>query len=449
MGRYFGTDGIRGVVNESLDAIVAYRAGAAAATTLIEISGRTPLIVIGKDTRISSDMLESALVAGICSAGGNVMPLGVLPTPAVAHLTVTLSADMGIVISASHNSFEHNGIKMFNSQGFKLPDETEARIEELIDSPETAHKKTHGDIGRVINDDGRGAEIYIAYLLSLSEGGLDDIHVAVDCANGAASETAARLFSKLGVRFELISDHPNGVNINDGCGSTHMERLSAIVKAGDFDLGIAFDGDADRCLAVDENGDFVDGDKIMGICARAMMQEGRLLNDSMVATVMSNLGLHEYSNKEGINLLCAAVGDRNVLEMMHQEGCNIGGEQSGHLIFLDEMTTGDGQLAAVKLLGYLAKSGRKLSELCADIPQYPQVLINVPITGGNEAKDAVMNDKRLQTAVVQAQESLGGDGRVLVRPSGTEALIRVMVEAKTSIMAQNTAESLVDLIKLL
>jgi phosphoglucosamine mutase len=448
MGRYFGTDGIRGVVNETLTADLAYRAGAAAATVLAETRHKRPLIVIGRDTRISGDMLQAALTAGICSAGGDVIPLGVLPTPAIAYLTVQKKADLGIVISASHNPYEHNGIKMFNDSGYKVPDEIEARIEDLIDGIYPTAIKTHGEMGRVIDDEGRGADAYVEYLAGKAEGPISGLRVAVDCSNGAASATAAKLFSHFAIDFELLSDHPNGVNINDKCGSTHMQRLCDFVVSGGFDLGIAFDGDADRCLIVDETGREIDGDRIMAMCGSYLQARGRLRQNAIVATVMSNMGLHEFGRNSGIDILCANVGDRNVLAMMQEKGCSLGGEQSGHIIFLDDATTGDGQLAAVKILSIVAASGKTVSELVDGVPQSPQVLLHCPIAGGNEAKARIMADPALQKAIADEQETLGDSGRILVRPSGTEALIRVMVEAKSQQTAQTCAERLFNLIKL-
>ena len=450
MGKYFGTDGIRGVVNETLDAELAYKVGNAAATVLLDAAAggeKRPLILIGKDTRVSSDMLEAALIAGICSSGANVLPLGVLPTPAVAYLTVRLGAQMGIVISASHNPFEHNGIKIFNGQGFKLPDALEERIERMVDGIEACPKKTYGGLGRVVHDDGRATEMYIDYLAAAATAEIRGLRIAVDCANGAASKTAGHLFEKFDIEFELLHDHPNGVNINDNCGSTHIDQLRTIVRAGAYDVGLAFDGDADRCIAVDEKGDVVDGDKMMAIMGLWMKARGLLKNDAIVATVMSNIGFHEFAGNHGIDLLCAAVGDRNVLEMMQARGCSLGGEQSGHIIFLDDATTGDGQLAAVRFLSVLASSGKPLSALAGDVPQYPQVLLNAEITGGNGPKDAIMNSLQLQAAVAGEEKKLGGAGRILVRPSGTEALIRVMVEAKTEETAMEAAEILINMIK--
>mgnify|MGYP001184837248 CR=1 FL=1 len=452
MGKYFGTDGIRGIVNESLDAMLAFKIGCAAATLLTENAqpgGKKPLILIGKDTRISSDMLEASLIAGICSSGADVMPLGVMPTPAVAYLTVREKADLGIVISASHNPFEHNGIKIFGGGGFKLPDALEERIERIIDGQEPCVLKTHGEIGRVRPDDGRMLQTYIDYLASAAECDVSGLRIAVDCANGAASVTARRLFEKLGVECAVLCDQPDGVNINDGCGSTHIERLSAFVREGGYDLGFAFDGDADRCLVVDETGAVVDGDRMMSVLGLAMKRSGRLKNDRIVATVMSNMGFHAFAREHGITLECAAVGDRNVLERMLECGAVLGGEQSGHIIFLDSATTGDGQLAAVKFLSVVAASGLPVSRLAATFEQYPQVMVNVPVRGGNAAKEAIMQSPKLKEAIREQEAALGPAGRVLVRPSGTEALIRVMAEAKNADAAKKAVETLASLIKLL
>ncbi|MEA4895490.1 MAG: phosphoglucosamine mutase [Oscillospiraceae bacterium] len=431
MGKYFGTDGIRGIVNKGLDAALAFRVGQATAMVLSEEKGggRRPFVTIGKDTRISGDMLEAAITAGLCSAGADVMALGVIPTPAVAFITTDCGADAGIVISASHNPFEHNGIKIFNSRGFKLSDELENKIERLIDSDELLPEKQYGDIGRVLNRGHECVDRYVEHIVSVSEGHIGKLKVMIDCSNGAAARTVSDIFGRFPLNLELIKDHPNGCNINDNCGSTHIEGLGRMVVAGGFDLGIAFDGDADRCLAVDENGQLVDGDKIMAICGKAMAAEGKLKKNAIVATVMSNLGFHEYCASNGIDLHCAAVGDRNVLEMMIENDFNLGGEQSGHMIFLDYATTGDGQLAAVRFLDVLSRSGRKLSELASEIPTYPQVLRNISIEGGNAVKERIMSDEGLKMMIDSEQRALGTTGRILVRPSGTEALIRIMVEA--------------------
>ena len=351
MGKLFGTDGIRGVANETLDAKLAYRVGQAAAISLCDDPGTKPTVVIGKDTRISSDMLEGALVAGLTACGCNAILLGVVPTPAVAYLTIYLHADAGVVISASHNPYEHNGIKMFSSEGFKLNDALEARIEELILQDGELPVKTHGEIGQVMSGS-FAAEYYLDHLASTVEG-LEPLRVLIDCANGAASTTARYLFGRFPLEAEYLNDKPNGVNINSGCGSTHLEALCDAVKAGGYDLGIAFDGDADRCLTVDEQGCVIDGDKMMAICAAEMEKKGRLHGGGFVATVMSNIGLHKYCAEHGLRLLCASVGDRNVLELMQKEGMRLGGEQSGHIIFLDYMPTGDGQLAALQFLSLI------------------------------------------------------------------------------------------------
>lgn len=438
MGKLFGTDGIRGVANETLTCELAYRVGQATALVLSENKSGKPTVVIGTDTRISSDMLENALLAGLCACGCNVVRLGVISTPAVAYLTVFFKADAGIVISASHNPYEHNGIKMFSAQGFKLNDALEEKIESLILSEEPLPVKTHGDLGMTV--DGRHAsEFYIRHLAS-TVGDISDLRVLVDCANGAASTTAQRLFNRFNIAVNFINDNPNGVNINDHCGSTHMEQLAEKVKTNCYDLGIAFDGDADRCLIVDEKGQVVDGDKIMAICANYLHQKGKLAQNGFVATVMSNLGLHKYCSERNLKLLCANVGDRNVLELMQKENMVLGGEQSGHIIFLEHMTTGDGQLAALQFMQILCESGATVSKLASAIERYPQVLINVVGPHDNAAKKALMESQAVQDAIAAGEEMLSGDGRILVRASGTEALIRVMVEAPSEEQANKAAE---------
>lgn len=440
MGKLFGTDGIRGVANETLDCRLAYRVGQAAAISLTKKPGVKPSVVIGKDTRISSDMLEGALIAGLTASGCNVVRLGVIPTPGVAYLTVKLHADAGVVISASHNPFEHNGIKMFSGEGFKLSDALEEEIESLILREGELPVKTGAALGQVM-DGAFTAEQYLDHLAS-TVGQLPRMRVLIDCANGAASATARKLFSRFALNVDYINDTPNGVNINNHCGSTHIEMLAEKVREGGYALGLAFDGDADRCLAVDENGGLIDGDQIMAICADTLTKQGRLTGSGFVATVMSNIGLHKYCAEHGLRLLCAAVGDRNVLEMMQREGMALGGEQSGHIIFLEHMTTGDGQLAALQLLSILAQSGRRASELASAVTRYPQVLLNVCV-GGNDEKKAIMESPLLGEAIRKAEAGLGGNGRVLVRASGTEPLIRVMVEAGSEQTARETAETLV------
>ena len=440
MGKLFGTDGIRGVANETLTCRLAYRVGQAAAISLERADGKRPKVVIGKDTRISSDMLEGALIAGLTASGCNVVRLGVIPTPGVAYLTVKLHADAGVVISASHNPFEHNGIKMFSGEGFKLSDALEEEIESLILREGELPVKTGAALGQVM-DGAFTAEQYLDHLAS-TVGQLPRMRVLIDCANGAASATARKLFSRFALNVDYINDTPNGVNINNHCGSTHIEMLAEKVREGGYALGLAFDGDADRCLAVDENGGLIDGDQIMAICADTLTKQGKLTGSGFVATVMSNIGLHKYCAEHGLRLLCAAVGDRNVLEMMQREGMALGGEQSGHIIFLEHMTTGDGQLAALQLLSILAQSGRRASELASAVTRYPQVLLNVRV-GGNDEKKAIMESPLLGEAIRKAEAGLGGNGRVLVRASGTEPLIRVMVEAGTERQAQAVTETLV------
>ena len=445
MGKLFGTDGIRGVVGENLTAELAYQTGRAVVAVLAQELGRKPLITIGKDTRISSDMLESALIAGICTAGGDVMPFGTIPTPAVAFLTVQEQADAGIVISAAHNPNEHNGIKVFNGKGYKLPDELEAAVEELIQHPERLSVKTHGEIGRRIHGMRQKKKDYIHHLYSSIDCDLTGLRVLVDCANGAASATAPQLFGMLPLQADFIHAEPDGININTACGSTHLESLAQGVVAGKYDLGIAFDGDADRCLLVDENGHTIDGDKIMAVCATELRRLGMLRGNTIVATVMSNLGLHEFCRKNGMTLVCTDVGDRHVLEKMLECDYAIGGEQSGHMIFRRFATTGDGELTALQFLQALRYAGLPASQLASCCPQYPQELINVTVPVA--AKQQIMDSAALWEQVHMQEELLNGNGRILIRPSGTEALIRVMVEAKTEATASQVAVSLADYIK--
>ena len=448
MGKLFGTDGIRGVVNDGLDATLAYKVGMAAARVMAEEKGGgQPRFAIGKDTRISSDLLEGALIAGLCSAGADVLHLGVLPTPAVAWVTVDTGCDAGVVISASHNPFEHNGIKIFNGQGFKLSDELENRIEDIILNDVEVPLKTGGDIGRVIYADQQESQDYIDHLVSTIGSDLAGLHILVDCANGAASATAARLFDRFpDLHTDVIHADPDGVNINNGCGSTHLEHLKAMVKAGGYDLGIAFDGDADRCLMVDETGEEIDGDQVIAACGLDLSEKGELSGGAIVATVMSNLGLHRFCQEHGMALFCTSVGDRNVLEKMEENGYVIGGEQSGHTIFRRYATTGDGQLTALQFLDLLCRSGKKSSQLVAGCKRYPQVLVNIPVAD-KAKKEAIMADEALQAAIDEQERALAGNGRVLVRPSGTEALIRVMVEAQTGEEARTVAGFLANMIK--
>lgn len=448
MGKLFGTDGIRGVVNETLNADLAFEVGCAAAKVLAQDTGKKkPLVAIGKDTRISSDLLEGALIAGLCSAGADVLHLGVIPTPAVAFLTVANKADAGIVISASHNPFEHNGIKIFNGQGFKLSDALENKIEDIVLFNEKSPLCKGADIGKVTYLDQQGSEDYINHLVSTVETDLAGMRILVDCANGAASATAGRLFDRFPkLQSDIINADPNGININKDCGSTHIEALSAMVKAGKYDMGIAFDGDADRCLAVDDEGVLIDGDQVLAICGTDLDSRGELAGKTLVATVMSNLGFRIFAKERGYHLICTDVGDRNVLEEMERGGFVLGGEQSGHTIFRRFATTGDGELTALQLLSVIHRSGKRASELAAMCARYPQVLLNVTVNS-KEKKQEIMASQTLIEAVTQAEARLSDTGRVLVRPSGTEPLVRVMIEAKEEKTAMSEAEKLANLIK--
>ena len=430
MGRLFGTDGARGVAITELTCELAMNIGRAAAIVLTKQKTHKgkARILIGKDTRISSDILESALIAGITSVGADVELLGVVPTPAVAYLVRYYEADAGVMISASHNSVEYNGIKLFSSTGFKLPDEVENEIEALIlDTPEKMTLVDGSDVGRVRTMYGAVSE-YNEHIQSTVGGKFQGLLVAIDCANGSASATAESLFYKFGAEFVYINNEPDGLNINDKCGSTHMEQLVELVKKRGCDVGFAFDGDADRCLAVDEKGNIIDGDKLIAIISRYMKEMGTLKNNTAVVTVMSNLGFHRFMNENKIDTVCTKVGDRYVLEEMLNSGYNIGGEQSGHIIFLDHATTGDGQLTAVQTLELLSKCKRPLSQLVKDIPDFPQLLVNVKIT--EDKKGLWDKTQKITDVIAQAEQAMGENGRILVRESGTEPLVRVMIEGK-------------------
>ncbi|MGO5113517.1 phosphoglucosamine mutase [Candidatus Avoscillospira sp. LCP25S3_F1] len=435
MGTLFGTDGIRGIANDTLDNVLAYRVGQATAYQLWQQKGSQPVVAIGKDTRISSDMLEAALSAGLCAGGATVVQLGVVPTPAVAYLTVKHHADTGVVISASHNPFEYNGIKMFSGQGFKLNDELEDAIERMVLARGPIPVRMGADIGQIFNGH-HTLEEYTAHLVRTVTEEIHDLRIVIDCANGAASKTARRIFNRFDCSVTYIHDRPNGTNINTNCGSTHLEDLAKRVVEGAYDVGIAFDGDADRCLVVDERGRTVDGDQIMAICAARLKEQGKLQNNGFVATIMSNLGLHKFAKAHDMNLLCSGVGDRHVLELMREKGLILGGEQSGHIIFLNHMTTGDGQLAALQFLQILSASGMTVSQLAATVPQYPQHLVNVTAPFEKAEKLALLESDGVKAAIAEAEAMLGEEGRVLVRPSGTEALIRVMAEAGTQELAE-------------
>ena len=425
MGRFFGTDGIRGVANRDLTPETAFALGRAVAYVLAGDYDE-PLITIGKDTRISGDMLEAALAAGICSGGVDVYLLGVVPTPAIAYLTRHLKAHAGAVISASHNPMEDNGIKFFNQFGYKLSDEVEDKIASFVlersgEIPRPVGKQ----VGRIIHLD-QGKNIYMSYLAKAFDGSLKGLKVVVDSANGAASDVMPPLLKKLGAKVISIADEPNGVNINEDCGSTHMENLRDNVIQHKADIGIAHDGDADRMLAVDELGRIVDGDQIMAIAAKNLKARGALKGNKLVGTVMSNLGLRKFCQAEGIEFVSTQVGDRYVLEEMIAGGAVLGGEQSGHVIYRKHNTTGDGPLSALMLLKAMQEEKKPLSELADQMIIYPQVLRNVRV----QDRDGAMGDESFRKAIAQAEERLGERGRILVRPSGTEPLVRIMAEGE-------------------
>lgn len=428
MGRLFGTDGARGVAITELTCETAMQIGKAAAIVLTKTTKHKPTIFIGKDTRISSDILEAALAAGICSVGANAQLLGVVPTPAVAALVDQKKADAGVMISASHNSFEFNGIKLFSSTGHKLSDEMEEEIEELIlDRPEDMKIVSGAEVGKMTHY--RDAQTdYIRYIMKCIKGNLTGLRIAIDCANGSASATAKRLFEGLGADVYVINSSPDGININDNCGSTHIGNLMQFVVDKKCNAGLAFDGDADRCLAVDEKGQLIDGDKLIAICAKAYKEQGKLKKNTAVVTVMSNLGFSYFAKDNGIKMQTTKVGDRYVLEKMLEGGYNLGGEQSGHIIFLDEANTGDGQLSGAKVMEILAESGKKMSELASVMEHFPQVMINVKISPRD--REVWKNDSQITDLIERYEEELGESGRILVRESGTEPLIRVMLEGK-------------------
>lgn len=445
MGRLFGTDGARGVAITELTCERAMQIGRAAALVLTKETDKKPCIFIGKDTRISSDVLEAALCAGICSVGADAVRLGVVPTPAVAYLVRAKGADAGVMISASHNSVEFNGIKLFASTGYKLPDAVEEEIEALIlDCPEKMQLKSHTEIGR-ITDYTEAKDDYIDYIASCIHTHLNGTYLALDCANGSASGTARKLFEKLGARVDLLSAEPDGTNINDHCGSTHMENLMAYVAEHGCDAGLAFDGDADRCLAVDENGILVDGDKLIAIAASSMKENGTLKKNTAVVTVMTNLGFFHFAKEAGIETAATKVGDRYVLEEMLDKGYNIGGEQSGHIIFLDHATTGDGQLSGAKTIETLVKSGKKMSMLAGMMETFPQMMLNVRIQPRH--RGVWREDAAVKAVMDSYTEKLGENGRILVRESGTEPLIRVMVEGKDAALMEEACRAITEKIE--
>ncbi len=440
MGRLFGTDGVRGVANSELTPELAFKLGEAAGHFLGE-RGRGR-IVVGMDTRLSGDMLEAALVAGICSSGASALRAGIVPTPAVAFLTRDLGADGGVVISASHNPAEYNGIKFFDRDGFKLPDEIEDEIEEFLVADRTWDRPTGDGVGHAaaVAD---AAERYIAHAVATVPGRLDGLRIAIDCGHGAASVATPAAFEALGAVVETLNCHWSGTDINLGCGSTHLAVIADAVRNGSFDLGIAHDGDADRVLAVDETGAVIDGDAIMVVCAIDLLERGALAGDTVVATVMSNLGFEVALRERGITVVKTRVGDRYVLDQMRASGAVFGGEQSGHVIFLDHATTGDGLITALQLAAVVHRSGRPLSEQASVMKHFPQVLENVPVAH----RELLSGSSAIAEAVRVAEATLADTGRVLVRASGTEPLVRVMVEAADEDQARSIAERIADVVR--
>lgn len=444
MSRIFGTDGVRGIANTELTSELAYNLGRSGAFVLTD-SAHKPKIIVGMDTRVSGDMLESALVAGILSVGAEAICLGVVPTPAVAYLTRKYGADAGVVISASHNPVEYNGIKFFDSKGFKLSDELEDTIQAVIEGGfKEVPSPIAGDLGKKtvkLN----GVEDYIEFAKSTITGDLKGLKIALDCANGASYITSVKAIRSLGAEVLVINNDPDGVNINKDCGSTHPEHLMAFVKENHCDIGLAFDGDADRCLAVDEKGNLINGDFIIAICAKHLKDTGKLTSDTVVVTVMSNLGLDIAMKQENITTVKTKVGDRYVLEKMQQEGYSLGGEQSGHVIFLDFNTTGDGLVSGLQLATVIKESGKSLSELAAMMTELPQVLVNAMVP--NDKNDIHETDSEIVEEIKKIEKKLDGCGRVLIRPSGTEPLVRVMLEGKVQSELNIMAHSLAKLIE--
>ena len=445
MGRLFGTDGIRGIANTELGCDKAMTIGRATAIVLSKGLEKRPTVIIGSDTRASSEMLGAAVSAGICSAGANVIMLGVVPTPAVAYLVNLYKADAGVMISASHNPFEYNGIKIFNSDGFKLPDELEEEIEDIILGVEDVNfaPPTGGDLGRITFKQD-SVELYLEHVKSTTEASFDGLNIAIDCANGSSSVSAEKLFVELGANVHMLSNHPNGTNINKDCGSTHMERLQKYVLDNKLDCGLAFDGDADRFLCVDELGNIVDGDMIMAVCALDMKKNGKLAGNTVVGTIMTNFGFTKFCDEQDIRFIATKVGDRFVLEEMNICGYALGGEQSGHIIFRDFATTGDGQLTAVQLLSIMVKEKKSLSKLASVMKKAPQTMVNLKISANG--KILFYTDAIIKKAIDDASAELGSTGRIVVRPSGTEPLIRVMAEGENEELIESIVNRVANVI---
>ena len=444
MGRLFGTDGVRGIANESLTSDLAFKLGQAGAYALTSEVHKAR-ILIGKDTRISGDMLESALIAGICSVGAEAVVAGVVPTSGIAYLTRNYGADAGVMISASHNTVEYNGIKFFSAEGQKLPDAIEDRIERIITGEgEKITLQTGVNIGRKVSAAGALAE-YKEFLLATTETNLRGLKIVLDCAHGAASTIGPRAFKELGAEVVPYYNTPDGTNINDYCGSTHPQKLTQLVAELGADIGFAFDGDADRLIAVDEHGLIVDGDQIMAICALDLKQRGLLKNNTLVCTVMSNMGLDIAMKNHGIQTIKTRVGDRYVLEEMLRGGYNLGGEQSGHIIFLDHNSTGDGILSGIQLASIIRRGGKPLSKLASVVTILPQVLVGARVR--DEYKEAVMDDEVVKKRITELESQMQGKGRVLIRPSGTEPLVRIMIEGENKKEIERQAVEMAALIE--
>ncbi|MDZ5474164.1 phosphoglucosamine mutase [Bacillus sp. 31A1R] len=442
MGKYFGTDGVRGVANSELTPELAFKLGRFGGYVLTKDKER-PKVIIGRDTRVSGHMLEGALVAGLLSIGAEVMRLGIISTPGVAFLTKVLGAQAGVMISASHNPVQDNGIKFFGPDGFKLSDEQELEIEQLMDMAEDElPRPTGADLGQV-NDYFEGGQKYIQYLKQTVDEEFTGIHIALDCAHGATYSLATHLFADLDADLSTMGASPNGLNINEGVGSTHPEALASFLKEKGADVGLSFDGDGDRLIAIDENGNIVDGDQIMYICAKYMKEQGRLKDSTVVSTVMSNLGFYKGLETHDIKSVQTAVGDRYVVEEMKKSGYNLGGEQSGHIIFLDYNTTGDGLLTGLQLVNIMKVTKKPLSELANEMQKFPQKLVNIRVTD----KHHVTDNEKVKEVISEVENEMAGNGRILVRPSGTEPLVRVMAEAPTEALCNEYVDRIASVVK--
>lgn len=450
MRKYFGTDGIRRIANIELSPELVYKVAKAGAYVLSKHTDHAPTILIGRDTRISGTLIESAMVAGFLSYGANVKLLGVIPTPAVAYLTRKLNADASVVISASHNTYEFNGIKYFSNKGMKIPDTLEEEIEEVMESGKLEELTAVNDKIGVSEYCLDLIDEYVYFFRKNFDDDMeklvsDDFIVGLDTANGATYKVAEKVFKSLGIKYKIINNNPDGININQNCGSTHLEGLKKFVVENNLSMGVAYDGDGDRCLAVDENGNEIDGDKIMAIISSSLRKKGKLAKDTIVATVMSNLGLNKYARDNGLELLQTKVGDRYVLEEMLKDGFNLGGEQSGHVILLDYNPTGDGILTSLMLIKSILEENKKASQMAQMVKLYPQVLVNAKVN--SEKKYGFKDDKEIKNVIEKLEKEFAGNGRVLIRPSGTEPLVRVMIEGEDQKYIQKKAEEIAKLIE--